>query len=161
MFKKLIHPRRGHPPQPGAGGGGGVTSLPSSPLPEVLPPSSAFYPGARPLQIPPMVQGPAAAMAAALSQQQQAQAHQQAGSGSPRSNGLVHVTAAVAGAGGGAAPYKTVRNSIYRGGLINGSVRDGFGVCKWEDGNVYEGEWKGTCGGVGESPVAQMHGMHN
>jgi hypothetical protein len=66
-----------------------------------------------------------------------------AGSGSPRSMGQVHVTAAV-GSGSGPAPYKTVRNSIYRGGLINHSIRDGFGICKWEDGNYYEGEWKGA-----------------
>ena len=134
MFQKLIHPRRS--PQPGAG-----TSHPSSPLPEVLPPSSAFYPNVRPLSIPPMVQGPAAQMATALAEQLQ-KGSGAGGSGSPRSNGQVHVTAAVAG-GNGAVPYKTVRNSIYRGGLINHSVRDGFGICKWEDGNYYEGEWKG------------------
>lgn len=89
-----------------------------------------------------MVQGPAAAMAAQLSTGAQPQG--QAGvSGSPRSVEQVHLTAAV-GLGGGQAPYKTVRNSIYRGGLINQSIRDGYGICKWEDQNYYEGEWKGT-----------------
>ena len=135
MFKKLIHPQRS--PQPGAG-----TSHPtSSPLPEVLPASSPFYPNARPLSVPTTVHGPAAQMAAALAEQPQ-KGSGAGGSGSPRSNGQVHVTAAVAG-GNGAVPYKTVRNSIYRGGLINHSVRNGFGICKWEDGNYYEGEWKG------------------
>lgn len=52
------------------------------------------------------------------------------------------MTAAVAGSGG-QAPYKT-RNSIYRGGLINNAIRDGVGICKWDDGNVYDGEKKGT-----------------
>lgn len=63
---------------------------------------------------------------------------------SPLSMGLVHVTAGVVGSG--PAPFKTVRNSIYRGGLINNAIRDGVGVCKWEDGNCYDGEWKGAYG---------------
>lgn len=53
------------------------------------------------------------------------------------------MTAAVAGSGGQAL-YKTTRNSIYRGGLIKNAIRDGVGICKWDDGNVYDGEWKGT-----------------
>ena len=37
---------------------------------------------------------------------------------------------------------KTMKNAIYVGELIDGR-RDGRGSCRWADGNLYEGEWRG------------------
>ncbi len=104
------------------------------------------HPGKKRASPPPATHVPPAAPMMPL------QALQAAGAGSPRSLGQVQVTAAVgSGSPVGAVPCRTVRNSMYRGGLINHSIRDGFGICKWEDGNYYEGEWKGACvrGGSG------------
>lgn len=39
---------------------------------------------------------------------------------------------------------KTMKNAIYVGELIDGR-RDGRGSCRWADGNLYEGEWRGEC----------------
>jgi hypothetical protein len=42
---------------------------------------------------------------------------------------------------------KTMKNAIYVGELIDGR-RDGRGSCRWADGNLYEGEWRGECVGA-------------
>lgn len=46
--------------------------------------------------------------------------------------------------GGAQAVYnpRTCRNSLYVGDLVD-NKRDGQGVCRWDDGNIYTGAWKG------------------
>jgi hypothetical protein len=40
---------------------------------------------------------------------------------------------------------KTLPDSIYEGELVN-DLRHGHGSCRWTNGDIYEGYWKGTWG---------------